>query len=288
MRKLFITLQWQFFWDNENCAVPKGAQVASVSRNIKEALSLNPCVDLDSVTIKAYGVSSKMKEGLERTGVTLVDIGNKRKDAADKLILVDMLLFACDNPKASFLLISGDGDFAPAVHGLVNRGFTFGIAIPSVDTASPALTSAGTYVWDWPSLARGEGIVVPKFLPDNLELLKAQMIQLFESNGGHIELSRVPSLYKKCFGKLLRLKDYGAPKLIDLFEKLGKPFVVFGRKLIFLQMETGVSQEFEVPSSLVNDSVLRSQESGAPLMDKFVEDCPNELSFIGKNLSKES
>ena len=53
-------------------------------------------------------------------------------------------------------------------------------------------------------------------------------------------------------------------------------------------METGVSQEFEVPSLLVNDSVLRSQESGAPLMDKFVEDWPNELSFIGKNLSKES
>ncbi|GFY89590.1 putative endonuclease or glycosyl hydrolase [Actinidia rufa] len=56
------------------------------------------------------------------------------KGAADKVILIDLFLFALDNwPPSSIMLISGDVDFASTLH----VGF----------------------VWDWPSVARGEGFV---------------------------------------------------------------------------------------------------------------------------------
>ncbi|CAD6248236.1 unnamed protein product [Miscanthus lutarioriparius] len=110
--------------------------------------------------VEAYGaVPASIRKGLQRTGVRHVDILNIRKDAADKLILVDMFRFAYYNPTpACMLLISGDADFVPAVRVLVERGYTIVIAIPSQGTAASDLTSAGTYMWDWPSLARGEDV----------------------------------------------------------------------------------------------------------------------------------
>uniref|UniRef100_A0A0A9DIJ6 NYN domain-containing protein n=1 Tax=Arundo donax TaxID=35708 RepID=A0A0A9DIJ6_ARUDO len=76
-----------------------------------------------------------------------------------------MFLFALDNrPPSSIMLISGDVDFAPALHILGQRGYTIVLAIPSSVTVSSALSSAGSFVWDWPSLARGEGIVAPRSL----------------------------------------------------------------------------------------------------------------------------
>ncbi|XP_073271298.1 uncharacterized protein [Primulina huaijiensis] len=73
----------------------------------------------------------RLREGCQRTGVKLIDVPNRRKDAADKAILVDMFLFALDNSPPSS--ISGDVDFAPALHNN-----------------------------SWPSVARGEGFVPPK------------------------------------------------------------------------------------------------------------------------------
>jgi len=81
-----------------------------------------------------------------------------------------MFRFAYDNPTPTrMLLISGDADFVPTVRVLVERGYTIVIAIPSQGTAASHLTSAGTYMWDRPSLARGEGIVIGRSLPVDLE-----------------------------------------------------------------------------------------------------------------------
>ncbi|KAE8692668.1 putative receptor-like protein kinase [Hibiscus syriacus] len=86
-------------------------------------------------------------------------VPNGRKDAADKAILVDMFLFALDNPPpSSIMLISGDVDFAPALHILGQRGYIVILVIPA-GSVSSALCNAGKYVWDWPSVARGEGFV---------------------------------------------------------------------------------------------------------------------------------
>lgn len=98
----------------------------------------------------------RLREGCQRTGVKLIDVPNGRKDAADKAILVDMFLFALDNPPpSSIMLISGDVDFSPALHILGQRGYTVILVIPSGVGVSSALSNAGSFVWDWPSVVRG-------------------------------------------------------------------------------------------------------------------------------------
>uniref|UniRef100_A0ACD5VGV6 Uncharacterized protein n=1 Tax=Avena sativa TaxID=4498 RepID=A0ACD5VGV6_AVESA len=157
------------FWDIENCPVPSDVRPDDVAGYIRTALRLHPFVKGAVTMLAAYGdfnaFPRRLREGCQRTGVKLVDVPNGRKDAADKAILVDMFLFALDNrPPSSIMLISGDVDFAPALHILGQRGYTIVLAIPSSVTVSSALSSAGSFVWDWPSLARGAGSVPPRSL----------------------------------------------------------------------------------------------------------------------------
>ncbi|KAG8093320.1 hypothetical protein GUJ93_ZPchr0012g20067 [Zizania palustris] len=326
------------FWDIENCPVPSDVRPEDVAGNVRMALRMHPVVKGAVNMFSAYGdfnaFPRRLREGCQRTGVKLIDVPNGRKDAADKAILVDMFLFALDNrPPSSIMLISGDVDFAPALHILSQRGYTIVLAIPSSVNVSSTLSSAGSFVWDWPSLARGQGIVAPRSLgrrvadpprylhasnlglfpdtqneeeaivyrgtsrnecgsrttsnqmycysssqtpretckaycstvtdgscatssrsnlacglnegpkvdqglsdemswwvcPGDLQGLKGQMIRLFELSGGFVPLVRVPSEYLKLFGRHLYVSEYGAVKLIDLFEKLADSFVVIGK-----------------------------------------------------------
>lgn len=230
------------FWDVENCMVPKNTKADLVVERIYNALILNP--DVDSIAIKAYGVTLKTKEALKKTGVTVIDIPKRGKDSADKLILVDMLLFALDSPRpAFFLLISGDSDFGPAVKGLVKRGHTVVVAIPSQAAASRSLISSASHVWDWPSLAQGRGVIIPSIVPTDLEAVKANLVQLFQSEGGHINLQYIASMYHKRFGKQLKAAEYGVRKLIDLFIELGSPFCVMGKGMVFLDKQSAFEEQ---------------------------------------------
>ncbi|KAJ4973105.1 hypothetical protein NE237_006279 [Protea cynaroides] len=156
-------------WDIENCPVPSDVRPEDVAGNIRMALRVHPVIEGAVTTFAAYGdfnaFPRRLREGCQRTGVKLVDVPNGRKDAADKAILVDMFLFALDNtPPSSIMLISGDVDFAPALHILGQRGYTVILVIPAGVGVSSALSNAGRFVWDWPSVARGEGFVPPKAL----------------------------------------------------------------------------------------------------------------------------
>ncbi|KAI4295661.1 hypothetical protein L6164_035680 [Bauhinia variegata] len=153
-------------WDIENCPVPSDVRPEDVAGNIRMALRVHPVIKGAVMMFSAYGdfnaFPRRLREGCQRTGVKLVDVPNGRKDAADKAILVDMFLFALDNrPPSSIMLISGDVDFAPALHILGQRGYTVILVIPSGVGVSSALSNAGKFVWDWPSVARGEGFVPP-------------------------------------------------------------------------------------------------------------------------------
>ncbi|XP_030523352.1 uncharacterized protein LOC115735994 isoform X2 [Rhodamnia argentea] len=153
-------------WDIENCPVPSDVRPEDVAGNIRMALRVHPIINGAVMTFSAYGdfnaFPRRLREGCQRTGVKLVDVPNGRKDAADKAILVDMFLFALDNPPpSSIMLISGDVDFAPALHILGQRGYTIVLVIPSGVGVSSALCNAGKFVWDWPCVARGEGFVPP-------------------------------------------------------------------------------------------------------------------------------
>lgn len=154
------------FWDIENCPVPSDTRPEDVAGNIRMALRVHPVINGAVTAFSAYGdfnaFPRRLREGCQRTGVRLIDVPNGRKDAADKAILVDMFLFALDNPPpSSIMLISGDVDFAPALHILGQRGYTVILVIPSGVGVSSALCNAGKFVWDWPSVARGEGFVPP-------------------------------------------------------------------------------------------------------------------------------
>ncbi|PKA49753.1 hypothetical protein AXF42_Ash004294 [Apostasia shenzhenica] len=154
-------------WDIENCPVPSDVRPEDVAGNIRMALRVHPLIKGAVTLFSAYGdfnaFPRRLREGCQRTGVKLVDVPNGRKDAADKAILVDMFLFALDNrPPSSIVLISGDVDFAPALHILGQRGYTVILVIPSGVGVSYALSNAGRFVWDWPSIARGEGFVPPR------------------------------------------------------------------------------------------------------------------------------
>lgn len=153
-------------WDIENCPVPSDVRAEDVAGNIRMALQVHPVIKGAVMLFSAYGdfnsFPRRLREGCQRTGVKLIDVPNGRKDAADKAILVDMFLFALDNPPpSSIMLISGDVDFAPALHILGQRGYTIILVIPSGVGVSSALYNAGKFVWDWPSVARGEGFVPP-------------------------------------------------------------------------------------------------------------------------------
>ncbi|KAF8408181.1 hypothetical protein HHK36_007323 [Tetracentron sinense] len=156
-------------WDIENCPVPSDVRPEDVAGNIRMALRVHPVIKGAVTMFSAYGdfnaFPRRLREGCQRTGVKLIDVPNGRKDAADKAILVDMFLFALDNrPPSSILLISGDVDFSPALHILGQRGYIVILAIPSGVGVSSALSNAGRFVWDWPSVARGEGFLPPKAL----------------------------------------------------------------------------------------------------------------------------
>lgn len=153
-------------WDIENCPVPSDVRPEDVAGNIRMALRVHPVIKGAVTLFSAYGdfnaFPRRLREGCQRTGVKLIDVPNGRKDAADKAILVDMFLFALDNPPpSSIMLISGDVDFAPALHILGQRGYTVILVIPSGVGVSSALCNAGRFVWDWQSVVRGEGFVPP-------------------------------------------------------------------------------------------------------------------------------
>ncbi|CAA7058607.1 unnamed protein product [Microthlaspi erraticum] len=152
-------------WDIENTPVPSDVRPEDVAGNIRMAIQLHPVVTGASVVnFSAFGdfnaFPRRVREGLQRTGVKLVDVPNGRKDAADKAILLDMFLFALDHPPPStIVLITGDVDFAPALHVLGQRGYNVVLIIPSGVYVNPALINAGKFVWDWHSIVHGEGFV---------------------------------------------------------------------------------------------------------------------------------
>lgn len=391
------------FWDIENCPVPSDVRPEDVAGNVRMALRMQPVVKGVVTMLSAYGdfnaFPRRLREGCQRTGVKLVDVPNGRKDAADKAILVDMFLFALDNhPPSSIMLISGDVDFAPALHILGQRGYTIVLAIPSSVTVSSALSSAGSVVWDWPSLARGEGIVAPRSLtrrltdppcyvnsvnvgqfpinnqneeeaivytgtwrneydgrggpavnqmycystlqtnrepskafctaadgnfsissrthnlscglsenpetsqglttderswwvrPGDLQGLKGQLIHMFELSGGCVPLVRIPSEYLKLFGRHLYVSEYGAVKLVHLFEKLADSFAVIGkgqRKMICLR--NSVDRNLKTYPTSTPIMLLKKEKRGSCALEESIIGgaCQQQLGSSSDDLSED-
>ncbi|KAH9287668.1 hypothetical protein KI387_031785, partial [Taxus chinensis] len=149
------------WWDLEKCPVPSGVDPHAIAQNISSALT--NCGFKGAVSITAFGdthaLSPNIQRALSSTGIALQHVPSGVKDASDKRILVDMLFWAVDNSApANYLLISGDRDFANALHQLSMRRYNILLAYPTKDVPS-SLLSAATAIWVWPSLALGEQLM---------------------------------------------------------------------------------------------------------------------------------
>jgi len=175
-------------WDIENCPIPVGVPPMDVSGNVRNSLMVHGGVKGGITTFSAYGdysrLSKEIRRGCQNTGINLIDVPSGYKDAADKAILIDMFLFALDNrPPALILLISGDVDFAPALHKLRQRGYTIAVALPRVRVHS-ALSNAGNFVWDWHNMASNKSLgSISRF---NLDIM-AENLPNSSLNGGECQ-----------------------------------------------------------------------------------------------------
>ncbi|MCO5582672.1 hypothetical protein L7F22_036571 [Adiantum nelumboides] len=145
------------WWDIENCHVPRNVDPHYIAQNLRFALLHANMTG--PITIDVFGdtrsLEHRILEALSSTGITINHIPSGNKDAADKAILVGMLFWALDNPPpAHFLLISGDGDFANALHRLRLKGYDILLARPD-QPVKPALLGAATSVWYWTNVAKG-------------------------------------------------------------------------------------------------------------------------------------
>ncbi|KAG9029665.1 hypothetical protein FS837_003499 [Tulasnella sp. UAMH 9824] len=144
------------FWDYENCATPAGVPGYIVAEYIRNAAHrfgpvsiFKAYLELSTVDITPKMIN--LRSELQSSGVSLTDCprASNRKDVVDKMLLVDMLAFAMDNPApAVIMLISGDRDFVYAVSVLRHRKYDVVLVVPP-QGAHITLRSQATVVLDW-------------------------------------------------------------------------------------------------------------------------------------------
>lgn len=136
------------FWDYENCHPPSHMtgydlvkKIRAVAHRFGNIKSFKAYLELsDQHSPRSLGIRSE----LQASGVSLIDCPrNGRKDVADKMILVDMLVYAIDNPPpATIVLISGDRDFVYAVSILRLRCYqVVVVALPGIHASLKAQAS---------------------------------------------------------------------------------------------------------------------------------------------------
>lgn len=118
------------FWDIENTTIParglfsSGAAIVRRMRQVflryGQIKTIRAYTDMTRLNVDARG-------GLQSSGVHLIDVPTRRKDAADKMILADLLLWCVDNqPPSTVVLVSGDRDFSYALAKLAQRQYVRG------------------------------------------------------------------------------------------------------------------------------------------------------------------
>lgn len=137
------------FWDLENCQPPRNLSGASVIQDLRQSLR-----EFGSLRqIRAYADLKLIKRSkrleLQHAGVQLLDVPSDKKEAADKMMLTDIMMFAIENtPPQRIALISGDQDFAYTLAQLRNIGYEI-ILIKPPGGAHPGLRAQVDYLLDW-------------------------------------------------------------------------------------------------------------------------------------------
>ncbi|KAG2147326.1 NYN domain-containing protein [Suillus cothurnatus] len=143
------------FWDYENCSPPLNSQGHAIVNGLRRIAHVFGYV----TSFKAYfDMSSQsspksvgFRSDLQSSGVSIIDCPhNGKKEVVDKMILVDMIAFAVDNPSpATIILIAGDRDYAYAVSTLRLRQYNVVLIVPPAPNIPQSLESQASVVVDW-------------------------------------------------------------------------------------------------------------------------------------------
>lgn len=142
------------FWDYESCAPPPTTPGYVIADNIRRVAHNFGSVTLFKayleLTENASQKTLKQRAELQSAGISLTDCPhNGKKDVSDKMIIVDLLAFAIDNPSpATIILISGDRDFVYAISVLRHRRYRVVLIVPKYNTHI-ALKSQANSVLEW-------------------------------------------------------------------------------------------------------------------------------------------
>ncbi|XP_058740496.1 uncharacterized protein LOC131612763 [Vicia villosa] len=162
------------WWDLETFKVPNDVDPCHVSANVhSELIRMNYH---GSVSFFCYADVNNLPDSvaiaLQSTGVhiTHVPVADD-KDVISKRILVDMMLWAKDNPApASYLLISGGHDFSYGIYRLRLMNYNILLATQP-QNVSLSLLVATKKLWVWTRLAAGG----PSLSDEEYEQLLSEM-----------------------------------------------------------------------------------------------------------------
>jgi hypothetical protein len=137
------------FWDLENCPPAKGNDPVAIISLIREKLKgFGPIKQIHGYA-ELSRIPEYLKASLQSSGVALIDVPIQRKDAADKMIISDLVMFAVDNPAPqTLILISGDQDYAYPIAKLRLRGYKIIVIVPPGGAAETLKRQADT-VFEW-------------------------------------------------------------------------------------------------------------------------------------------
>ncbi|KAF5358175.1 hypothetical protein D9756_001857 [Leucocoprinus leucothites] len=189
----------------ENCPAPANASGWETVKEIRRAAQnygsikvFRAYLELPAYASSPDSRSFQLRSELQSSGVSLTDCPhNGRKDVADKMILVDMMAHAIDNPAPwTYILVTGDRDFAYAISVLNLRRYQ--VILVSPPTAHISLKSQATACLDWNQIlarltASGstrkpvlnpEPAPIPQSTPTNISLSSWQERRASSSSSG--------------------------------------------------------------------------------------------------------
>ncbi|KXN82517.1 hypothetical protein AN958_02368 [Leucoagaricus sp. SymC.cos] len=215
----------------ENCPAPANASGWEIVKEIRRAAQaygsikvFRAYLELPEHASSPESRSYQLRSELQASGVSLTDCPhNGRKDVADKMILVDMMAHAIDNPAPwTYVLISGDRDFAYAISVLGLRQYQVVLVSPS--SAHISLKSQATTCVDWNDILGKLSTGSARKPYQNQESLPVPRPTIGSFSSTSTSVSRVPRTLESPFrGRTLSLSDDGHKSIsedIDLINYL--------------------------------------------------------------------
>ncbi|ORY86719.1 NYN domain-domain-containing protein [Leucosporidium creatinivorum] len=140
-------------WDSENVRIPSDMPspftACSLIRQVASTYGPIRCFKAYMETELERGERrTATRSALQSSGVTIADTPhNGGKEVADKQLIVDLFTFALDHPRAAFVLITGDKDFAYACSTLRNRQYKMILLSPETGVSESLRQSCDEMVF---------------------------------------------------------------------------------------------------------------------------------------------